>query len=1180
MKKHILHLAATLVLTLCSGPLLLAVEIARSSDKPSASEGTPPIDGQFVITRGGDSPGVSITVYWRLGTPTKPATPTADFILLDASSNNITGASGTVVILADQSSTTITVRPQADTSLEGAEDVTIELLDDPISPATYLVGSLQSSTITIADDDVTISLSVPGNNLAYEDYTPGAGVIGDPDLNRRAAFRATITPAPTFSTYVGVAIAPGIGPGLATLNTDYHVVYKIGGGSLGSGISYTVRPRFAYQTSATQIVVDSGLAPIMPGATLVFAGHATVYTTAAGLVGASGTLMLSPGLTTPVADNTPLTVTQPVPASGFSVNQATAPVAGATQVDVAGGNGAIPAGARIEFATHATIYTVSNSTVGAGGAGRLTLLSGLSQSIADTTSLTVTYAAAAGFAVNQANSEPVDTKTLGVAGGLGDFAVGDVFRIDPQISPQYVVTGWTPGSSGTGTITFTAFTGTAGPTGGLAQAISGTPAVLTHFPALYSGIGNNEIRVLVPGSATKVEYGIVPDSDSIPEGFETITMAMATSADYVVSGTRSITISDDDVIVAFDPTQSRNATVGGTDGSFRLVLTSAFPKPVTIAYTISGTADNSGSPTNPLTGDLDPIASSLVVPANTTSASIPIHGRVGSGSGSKTLTLTLRDSNEYRLVTTPGSTQNSSATISINHPVGTVSVAGKTGATTAQERVSPVPGVFTFSVTPAPASDLTVAYTVGGTASSGVDYIALSGSVTIPATLTSAEVSVMPIDDSIPDNGETVIVTLQTGLYYLVSGSANTATITITDDEPVVSIARTADITEGETGKTVFTISAAAAVPRDTAVDLTWSGTAVDADRTVPTSVTILAGQTTAAVAVSATLDGMVEGDETLIATITDKPTVYTRAVNNASATISDFLPTFTLTADRHGVEGSATTGRFKITSTPTPVQPITVTYTVSASSTATAGAAASVGIDYKTLPLTVDVTTADTFIDVMVFDDNVYDPFETIIITLTDRTPPTFVHAGSAPLSATMTIQDAQVGVLSVTSSTDNGSYTTGQTIAIAVTFTDDVTVTGTPALLLETGASDAVATFLNHSPANTLNFTYAVRPTDLNPDLEYHSSTALSISGGTITGGTPLTIARLTLPSPGALGSLSAAKELDIDGGSTAGKPAPGAVGGSSSSGGCGLGSGFAALAALFMLAGLALSARRIRP
>lgn len=47
-------------------------------------------------------------------------------------------------------------------------------------------------------------------------------------------------------------------------------------------------------------------------------------------------------------------------------------------------------------------------------------------------------------------------------------------------------------------------------------------------------------------------------------------------------------------------------------------------------------------------------------------------------------------------------------------------------------------------------------------------------------------------------------------------------------------------------------------------------------------------------------------------------------------------------------------------------------------------------------------------------------------------------------------------------------------------------------------------------------------------------------------------------------------------IDGGSSDGKPAPGAIS-NGSGGGCGLGSGFAALVALFMLAGLALSVRR---
>ena len=56
--------------------------------------------------------------------------------------------------------------------------------------------------------------------------------------------------------------------------------------------------------------------------------------------------------------------------------------------------------------------------------------------------------------------------------------------------------------------------------------------------------------------------------------------------------------------------------------------------------------------------------------------------------------------------------------------------------------------------------DLTVPYDIGGTASNGVDYVALPGSVTIPAGELRALITIVPIDDGPPDVNKTVILTL------------------------------------------------------------------------------------------------------------------------------------------------------------------------------------------------------------------------------------------------------------------------------------------------------------------------------------------------------------------------------------------------------------------------------------
>ena len=77
--------------------------------------------------------------------------------------------------------------------------------------------------------------------------------------------------------------------------------------------------------------------------------------------------------------------------------------------------------------------------------------------------------------------------------------------------------------------------------------------------------------------------------------------------------------------------------------------------------------------------------------------------------------------------------------------------------------------------------DLNVNYSVSGTATSGVDYVPLSGTITIPAGFTGLNrISITPIDDTIPEEIETVIVTLEPGIGYTL-GEQRTFTILIHD---------------------------------------------------------------------------------------------------------------------------------------------------------------------------------------------------------------------------------------------------------------------------------------------------------------------------------------------------------------------------------------------------------------
>jgi hypothetical protein len=93
------------------------------------------------------------------------------------------------------------------------------------------------------------------------------------------------------------------------------------------------------------------------------------------------------------------------------------------------------------------------------------------------------------------------------------------------------------------------------------------------------------------------------------------------------------------------------------------------------------------------------------------------------------------------------------------------------------------PGVFTISRTGGTLSEaLTVQYAVSGSAAPGADYPSIGGSVVIPAGAEAVTRSVVPIDDTLDEGDEIVVLTVSAGSGYSV-GSPASATITITDND-------------------------------------------------------------------------------------------------------------------------------------------------------------------------------------------------------------------------------------------------------------------------------------------------------------------------------------------------------------------------------------------------------------
>jgi GH35 family endo-1,4-beta-xylanase len=80
--------------------------------------------------------------------------------------------------------------------------------------------------------------------------------------------------------------------------------------------------------------------------------------------------------------------------------------------------------------------------------------------------------------------------------------------------------------------------------------------------------------------------------------------------------------------------------------------------------------------------------------------------------------------------------------------------------------------------------DLAVQYALGGTAVNGDDYVALSGTVTIPAGQRTATFGIEPLDDAVLEGPESVTVTLADDpAYLLATPSSRTGEVTLYDDD-------------------------------------------------------------------------------------------------------------------------------------------------------------------------------------------------------------------------------------------------------------------------------------------------------------------------------------------------------------------------------------------------------------
>jgi hypothetical protein len=260
-------------------------------------------------------------------------------------------------------------------------------------------------------------------------------------------------------------------------------------------------------------------------------------------------------------------------------------------------------------------------------------------------------------------------------------------------------------------------------------------------------------------------------SNAIVDGVQEVTALGPGGGTPVASGGRldlggALTmLSPEVVIVAASDNSIAEPPAGTSTATFAMVRSGPATSPVTVHFTITGTATN-GS-------DYATIGDSVTLAAGENSAFVtvtPLPDELLEGS--ETVVLTLTGNSNYAIGVF------NAATITITdsaQPVVTIMASDAVAAETGNDS-----GTFTITRTGATTAPLTVALTVGGTASNGSDYTTISTSATILAGASSVTVTVNPIADGVTEPTETVILTLAANGSYLV-GTPSTATVTISD---------------------------------------------------------------------------------------------------------------------------------------------------------------------------------------------------------------------------------------------------------------------------------------------------------------------------------------------------------------------------------------------------------------
>lgn len=376
------------------------------------------------------------------------------------------------------------------------------------------------------------------------------------------------------------------------------------------------------------------------------------------------------------------------------------------------------------------------------------------------------------------------------------------------------------------------------------------------------------------------------------------------------------------------------------------------------------------------------ISGNFHIPANTTSADVVIAVNNDSEyENNESAVLTLQKPSNATL----GSPNQFSLTITDNDPLPNVHFASveqsgdeeSIGGFTAMVILDAVAG-----------KDVIVPYTVGGTASEGIDYSFNNlNPVTIPAGSLQANVSISIIDDSEDEEDETILLTLGVPTNANVTWP-NEHTITIIDDDTAPEVAFEVDNQSvGEEMESVnVKVSMTGTSSQDVSVPFSVGGTAAqpdDYDVAPDNLLTIPAGSQSADIVVTLVEDDLIEPNETVIFTLgtptnatLGNPSIHTLTILGASEEPQVSFETAIGEPQAEGISSMMV----RVVLSNLWSEDVSVPFSVDANSTAT------LYRDYTIASSSVRIPAGEAYADISIAimdDDLDEDDIETLILNL-----------------------------------------------------------------------------------------------------------------------------------------------------------------------------------------------------